>query len=121
MADVVFRNVTTGIVRGVYAELREAQREVFLTSKMYDAAKAQFERLKIRGIIDGDIKGKNVDERALIAEDMYKAEWRLLLDSEVNLKNTKHKLQHVQTKVEEIRLLMRVDELLYGIISRGEH
>ena len=115
MNDTVLRNVTPEVVSGSYERLMIAQEEVYLAGVVLNAAKTVYEKLKMDSIMGGSNKGKNPAEREIYAQQEWPHYYEALTDATIRFDRAKYFLSLAQLQVDEVRLLMRVDELTHNI------
>lgn len=103
--------ITREDVREVYAALRDAKLQAAIDAQIEVEAKQELDIAKANGVLSGTIAGKNETEREANARIVCAAEIEALRIAATAARNSRFQLDMAQTAVEELRLLVRLDEM----------
>ena len=104
-----------------YKQLAYAYTQYYLAEKHYQEAKRVFEDKKATAIANGTLEGKNVAERDYSAQQEFKIFYDDMLDMEQKSNRAKLVLTRSQLEVDEIRALLRVEEIKVGRLPDAGH
>jgi len=117
--------ITEKEIEQAYEELIKKQHDYNGMSEGATEAKTTWETVKEQGLIvlgeDGKplIQGKNIAEREAKAKELYAAQYQEYLLLDEGLRYSKYALDIARIKVEELRLKMRLMEVLKGETDQG--
>ncbi len=98
-------------VNRVYQELRDAKLRAAVATKLEADDKAAYENARAAGLISGTISGKNETERDAAARQVCATELAAWQRSADDARVSRHQLDMAALAVEELRLLIRLDEM----------
>jgi hypothetical protein len=95
----------------VYEKLFNAKLEAAALAKLEADDKAAYENARAAGLLAGTISGKNETERDAAARMVWAAELAAWQRSADDARISRHQLDMAALAVEELRLLVRLDEM----------
>jgi len=117
--------ITEKEIEQAYEELIKKQHDYNGMSEGATEAKKHYETLMVQSLILLDVdgkklnQGKNPTEREAIAQELYPAQYQEYLLLDEGLRYSKYALDIARIKVEELRLKMRLMEVLKGETDQG--
>lgn len=103
--------VTQAHINAVYNELKTAHEFYTIAAEDLLLSQTALKREKARALADGIIEGKNADARESAAQEHF-SEWYGNIDEQQQHTNKcRLRLDLARFDVEEVRLLVRLDEL----------
>lgn len=98
-------------VKRVYENLRTSKISAATLAKIEADDKAAYENARAAGLLNGTISGKNEAERDAAARQVCAAELATWQRSTDDARLSRHQLDMAALDVEELRLLVRLDEV----------
>ncbi len=98
-------------VKTVYENLRLAKNTAAALAKIEADDKAAYENARAAGLLAGTISGKNETERDAAARMVCAAELAAWQRSADDARVARHQLEMAAMAVEEVRLMVRLDEM----------
>jgi len=92
-------------VREAHAALRQALEAALEATLRHRRAKEALEAAIARGIVAGEITGRNAEEREARARALYPELFRALLEAEEELTRAKFRLEVARSRVQEAEIL----------------
>jgi hypothetical protein len=100
------------MIQDAYQELTTARDELHSVGEMVIQAKNLVDNLRAEKIANGEIIGKNEDERKAKARDLLAGHYALLEGYEKSEREARRNFDTATYRVEMVRALLRLDELL---------
>jgi len=92
-------------VREAYGDLRRALEEALEATLRHHQAKETLEAAIARGILAGEVAGRNAEEREARARSLYPTLFQALLEAEEELTRAKFRLEVAKARAREVEVL----------------
>jgi hypothetical protein len=92
-------------VKEAYGDLRRALEEALEATLRHRRAKEALEAAIARGILAGEVAGRNAEEREAKARSLYPELFQALLEAEEELTRAKFRLEVAKARAQEVEVL----------------